>query len=637
MKKLVAGALALALGFSAFAQEAHELVGSAGKISFGAWGRSTFNIGNVQNSTKVSTTTNVSDNLATHAAAGVIASALNDPATAAATAIAYPAAATAAYNAGVDAAAASITDSDVIAAMAVKYIAASGAVGANELAAARATILAGTDPYTSPLETDDTNTNWYAELAPDWSYGCRVGFWIIGRTNDEKWGFDFNLDSDARALFVQALNKTDETKSKTATDADRISYTESGKYAVAIGDQAKIWGIFDEIPLVDLKVAFGKMREQELRGSIGDFGQRESKDVKSEDDIFSEFWPTLGLFTSVKGKEGEALEGLYVAGMVDAGGLIDASNSYTVDLADLSRTTQVGVGYTIPGIAQVKAQFWGDCIGEQNTRYAKSKFADARAAGFDSNDYYGRMEFGIDWLGFAGGATGIGNVDLDKTPNANLIELGFKVPVMGDSDLRRYDPETFYNFYTCLGTMGVIQKGFIFYKAHLWGGKGETNFYKYTGMFTIPDGETPANMFMIGGDALAEVCLNPFGKQNCFLGLSFNYQIARADGGADGNIALSVGGTDVTMKASNAEMTQHSFGAEIYFKKTFAANNYFFIGVADRLTVSEFKLTADMTSSGLNSNLADLKSICGDSVTVDLSTKSTTNKVYIPVGVEMFF
>ena len=51
MKKLVAGALALALGFSAFAQEAHELVGSAGKISFGAWGRSTFNIGAQSTST----------------------------------------------------------------------------------------------------------------------------------------------------------------------------------------------------------------------------------------------------------------------------------------------------------------------------------------------------------------------------------------------------------------------------------------------------------------------------------------------------------------------------------------------------------------------------------------------------------
>ena len=63
MKKLVAGALALALGFSAFAQDVHELVGSAGKISFGAWGRSTFNIGADNTKTKLEMTPNLSDNV----------------------------------------------------------------------------------------------------------------------------------------------------------------------------------------------------------------------------------------------------------------------------------------------------------------------------------------------------------------------------------------------------------------------------------------------------------------------------------------------------------------------------------------------------------------------------------------------
>ncbi|WP_027728369.1 hypothetical protein [Treponema sp. C6A8] len=610
MKKLVAGALALALGFSAFAQEAgvHELTGSAGKISFGAWGRSTFNIGETTTKTKIEVTTKYND--------------------------------------------------DVLAGAAIQTNNALGSVLSNGtsavLAAANSagysndTIKKGIDDQVIPVlaakgvkETDDTDTEWYASVAPDWSYGCRVGFWIIGRTNDERWGFDFNLDSDAAALFVGAQNY--DGKDPYGNNAKNmkqknggISYAESGKYAVAIGDQAKIWGIFDFNP-IDLKVAFGKMREQELRGSIGDFGQRESADVRSEDDIFTEMWPVMGMFVSAKGQKGTALEGLYAAVDCDAFGLVSSASESDKELktklSDLASTLQGGLGYTIPGLAQVKAQFIADSIEESNKKYSKEKYQLARDAGMGYDSYAGRFEFGIDWLGFAGGATGLGDVDLDKTPNANLIELGVKVPLVIDEDLRQYDPEKFYNFYACLGTMGVIQKGFILYKAHVWGGKGKSNLSAYTDITNSGSGlldytGNAANIVMAGFDALTEVCLNPFGAQNNFAGLSFNYNITLAD--ADGK--CKIGGE--TQTVNDLKMSQHKFGVEVYLKHTFAANNYFFIGVADRLTIAKMDGTLDISSS-----FETMKTMLNlnPKASADLSYTAITNKVYIPVGVEMFF
>jgi hypothetical protein len=635
MKKLIAGALALAIGFgSAFAQEEPvgqigSLSSSVGKISFGAWGRSTFNIGAMSTSTKVDVTPNVSLQAYSNAVYGQLtATGTNALKTAADQVIANDSNFAPLASAGI-----TTTDALVAAAKAGVTGADTALSGLCTAMAANATVRAGIDQgVLSTLSgmgvknTDESDVEWYAELAPDWSYGCRVGFWIIGRTNDEKWGFDFNLDSDAAALFVGAQNyDSNSAIGNLKTKNGGLSYAESGKYAVAIGDQAKIWGIFDQIPLVDVKVAFGKMREQELRGSIGDFGQRESSDVRSEDDIFTEMWPVMGVFTSVKGKEGSALEGLYAAVDCDAFGLISDGNGYTTKLSTLASTIQGGVGYTIPGIAQVKAQFIGDSIEASNKKYAATKYAAARAAGYDWSSYAGRFEFGIDWLGFMGGATGLGNVDLDKTPNANLIELGFKVPVVTESGLRQYDPEKFYNFYTCLGTMGVIQKGFILYKAHVWGGQGESNLSAYTDITNSGSGlldftNNAANIVMAGFDALAEVCINPFGKQDSFLGLSFNYNITVAN--ADG--LCKAGGA--TAKVDDLKMFKHKFGAEVYYKHTFAANNYFFIGVADRLTVAKMEGSLDISSN-----------FGGAKAGADLSYTGVTNKVYIPVGVEMFF
>ncbi|MBR6914483.1 MAG: hypothetical protein IKN34_11920 [Treponema sp.] len=643
-KKFFASAALLSLVAGLSFAETHELVkahtleSAAGNISFGAWGRSTFNVGRSNTSTKITVDETELGKTASTAGNAAIADyianggsafdAATDDVKAYATAVgtyagtkagteaatAKGAELTAALTSGdaekVAAAAAEITgagytaDTAGITAYCTAYGTAYGEKYGTQVgeAAAGALIVS----MLKAQEKDVSESKNYASLAPDWSYGARVGFWIIGRTTDEHFGFDFNLDADARALFVHKLWDSDEA-------AADVNYNEDGKYAVAIGDQAKIWGLFDN-PLFQTKLAFGRMRENELRGSIGDFGQRESGDVKSEDDIFQEIWTATGLFASIKGNEDSALKGFYMNGAVDIAGVLglesatDTDSEKSMQLYDALRDAQFGVGYTVPGLFQIKSQFWGDSIAESNYRYSANKYKAAREAGYDMNDYYGRMEFGIDWLGFMGGANGLGDVDLEKTPNANLIELGVKVPIVTREGLRDYDPEKFYNWYACLGTMGVIEKGFILYKGHLWGGQGTSNLSQYSYGLVDMAKDNGANIVMAGGDFLAEVCANPFGKQDVFIGLSGNYNITSANGDGDMKSGLTV---------NDLKLRQHKIGCEVYVKKTFAANNFIFAGIA-----------GDFTIQSMEGNVNGL---------VDLKYDGKTSKFYMPIGIEMFF
>jgi len=580
-KRLMAGAAAIGmLCSSAFAEtnetlKAHSLKTGVGDITFGAWGRSTFNIGHQSTSTKITADTTSTGNTAVTAGTAAMAAyaagdgsvtlaADGSNAGAYATAVGtYAATQWATANAAALTAAANDAGVD-----ANTYIqAAANEYGTKIGNAVAGTILVNT---LKGLQKDTSDSSNYAGLDPDWSYGCRVGFWIVGRTPDEHFGFDLNLDADARALFVHKL--WDSTESTADTN-----YNEDGKYAVAIGDQAKIWGLFDN-PLFQTKVAFGRMRENELRGSIGDFGQRESSDVKSEDDIFQEIWTATGLFTSVKGNEDSVLKGFYANAAIDLAGNIglttdsnnttvstnasaaDTDSDKAIGLYDAFRTAQAGIGYTLPGLFQVKAQYWGDSIAASNYRYEASKYQTARDAGYGMNDYYGRVEIGFDWLGFMGGASGLGDVDLEKTPNANLIEAGLKLPIVTRDGLRDYDPEKFYNWYACVGTMGVIQKGFILYKGHIWGGQGTSNLAQYSYDLVTMEKGYGADILMAGADFLTEVCVNPFGKQDLFVGLSGNYNITSAN--ADGKFTYSGNSLNI----ADLNLMQHKFAAEVYVK-----------------------------------------------------------------------
>lgn len=673
MKKIIAaaGALALTAGL-AFGEthetlKAHTLQTGVGDISFGAWGRSTFNVGHQSNSTKITAdlTKTGEQAVAVGTAAnkayeeakgnGALATAQatakaagyslenvelkNDGSNVAAYATAVGTyalidkaskiatekgqslgaalqgsdmAAKAAAAAELQAAGVDVSDMANLEANITKYAAGYGLTAAGGFDYGTQVGQASAATYIAKMlkaqEKDESTSRNYAGLAPDWSYGSRVGFWIVGRTPDQKFGFDLNLDSDARALFVHKLWDADEKPEDT-------NYNEDGKYAIAIGDQAKIWGLFDN-SLFQTKIAFGRMRENELRGTIGDFGQRESGDVKSEDDIFQEIWTATGLFASIKGNEDSPLAGFYMNGAVDFAGTLggesaaDTDSEKSVRLYDAVRDSQFGVGYTVPGLFQIKAQYWGDSISESNYRYEKSKYANARAAGFDMNDYYGRMEFGIDWLGFMGGATSFldPNLNLSETPNANLIEFGIKLPLVSNKDLRDYDPEKFYNWYACMGTMGVIKQGFIMYKGHVWGGQGTSNLSQYSYGLVNMQKNDGADIIMAGADFLAEVCINPFDKQDVFVGLSGNYNITSASGSGNMTSGLSV---------KDLKLNQHKIAAEVYVKKTFAANNFMFAGIAGDFTIQSME--------GLVNDVVNLK------------YDGKANRFYMPIGVEMFF
>lgn len=631
MKKIIAaaGALALTAGL-AFGEthetlKAHTLQTGVGDISFGAWGRSTFNVGHQSNSTKITADLTKTGEQAVAAGTEAIAAyetakATNSLGSVDSVTLADDGKNAATYataigtyavtKLGAGALSGDATSLATVTALCQKYGTTDSTValqkyGAEIGQASAATIIAN---MLKAQEKDESTSRNYAGLAPDWSYGSRVGFWIIGRTPDQKFGFDFNLDSDARALFVHKLWDADEKPEDT-------NYNEDGKYAVAIGDQAKIWGLFDN-SLFQTKIAFGRMRENELRGTIGDFGQRESGDVKSEDDIFQEIWTATGLFASIKGNEDSPLAGFYMNGAVDFAGTLggesaaDTDSEKSVRLYDAVRDSQFGVGYTVPGLFQIKAQYWGDSISESNYRYEKSKYANARAAGFDMNDYYGRMEFGIDWLGFMGGATSFldPNLNLSETPNANLIEFGIKLPLVSNKDLRDYDPEKFYNWYACMGTMGVIKQGFIMYKGHVWGGQGTSNLSQYSYGLVNMQKNDGADIIMAGADFLAEVCINPFDKQDVFVGLSGNYNITSASGSGNMTSGLSV---------KDLKLNQHKIAAEVYVKKTFAANNFMFAGIAGDFTIQSME--------GLVNDVVNLK------------YDGKANRFYMPIGVEMFF
>ena len=451
--------------------------------------------------------------------------------------------------------------------------------------------------------SSESSSRNYVDLQPDWSYGSRVGFWIIGRDAGENIGFDFNLDSDASAFYVRADGKTG-----TALDDDYGPDEETGKFAVTIGDQAKLWA-----KLGFFKFQFGRIQEDTLRGSIGDFGNREVS-AKSEDDIFSRFWTRTALLVSAT-----PVEGLWVGASVDPWQAGDGDTD--ISMFDAAHTIQAGVGYTVPGLVQVKAQFKGDQL---STNF-KNTYTNSKGQKFTGEDYYGRLEFGIDFLPFMG-ANSIGEVDLDQYPNANLIEWGLKIPLVMDDDLRGKDPETFYNWYSCLGTMGVIEKGFILYKAHLWGGMGQLDYTANEFGATVNDmAATDADALMAGIDALAEVCINPYGKQDVFVGLSGNYNIAYFDGSKSGTATLNGLTADYTLDVTT---TMHNIGAEIYLKKALGSNGYIFAGIADTMTLTNI----DISFSG-SANVMGATATMG----ADRTDEIFSNKIYMPIGIELYF
>ncbi len=188
---------------------------------------------------------------------------------------------------------------------------------------------------------------------PSWAQIGRVGVNFSASTEDNTFGFLLNVDSNA---------------------AD-----------IGIGDNAKIWA-----NLGFFKFQFGKIQLDDLRGSIGDWGNRQAIAVAGEDDLFKRFYPTQGMTVSMT-----PIEGLFMGAAIN----IDqdtTTSTYTSSADDVYRSIQVGAGYTIKDTAQLKAQYIGSTKAEDSAR----------------------AEFGADILAI---------------PNL-LIESGVKVPIGAKAD-----------------------------------------------------------------------------------------------------------------------------------------------------------------------------------------------------------
>ncbi len=196
------------------------------------------------------------------------------------------------------------------------------------------------------------DTTYNTTATPSWASGSRVGFSVAGTSEDGNIGFNVNVDANG------------------------------GSWGV--GDQAKIWA-----NLGFVKVQFGKIQLDDLRGSIGDWGNRDIS-WKGEDAVFTRFQPSLGATISMT-----PIEGLFVGAAIDT-----SSGSGTVETKAMLKAAQVGAGYTVKDVVQLKAQFIGNGTDNDDGKYQT-----------------GTLEFGADLL-------------MIKN---NLVEIGFKLPMAEDN------------------------------------------------------------------------------------------------------------------------------------------------------------------------------------------------------------
>jgi hypothetical protein len=222
-----------------------------------------------------------------------------------------------------------------------------------------------TPTETKAAGTTSTNTETPSEDAtiaatPSFADGSRVGLSFSGMSEDGNIGFKLDINSNAATLVV--------------------------------GDQAKVWG-----KIGWLTAEFGKIHVDDLRSSIGDWGNRDIG-AKGEDDVLDRFNPTLGMTMELR-----PIEGLFIGAAVNSSATVSTAASttytkvetYTDDsgtpgtsyytktvtkagttssstMEDTLKAINVGAGYTIKYVALVKAAYFGSAL----------------------DDYYGKLEFG---------------------------------------------------------------------------------------------------------------------------------------------------------------------------------------------------------------------------------------------------
>jgi hypothetical protein len=158
---------------------------------------------------------------------------------------------------------------------------------------------------------------------PDWSSGGRVGFNIHGTSANV--GFDLNVDSNGGTI--------------------------------GIGDNARIW-----VKVADfLRFDIGKAQIDNLRGKIGnDWADAlpgyTFNELGDEDATFKRFYPAKGIAVSLT-----PVEGLFLGAALDAQKYDAAGNAVagSVLVAESIAAIQVGAGYTIKDVGQVRVQYRG--------------------------------------------------------------------------------------------------------------------------------------------------------------------------------------------------------------------------------------------------------------------------------------
>lgn len=152
---------------------------------------------------------------------------------------------------------------------------------------------------------------------PSWANGARVGLGVSGSSANI--GFNLNIDSN--------------------------------NGVIGAGDEAKVWVKFID----QLKVELGKVQVNALRGKVGGSGTLDIYTAGDEDAIFQRFYPKAGFALEIT-----PVEGLFIAAALDSTNKDpDGKTTFAAALDGI----QVGAGYTIKDIGQVRVQYIGAGMG----------------------------------------------------------------------------------------------------------------------------------------------------------------------------------------------------------------------------------------------------------------------------------
>jgi hypothetical protein len=192
----------------------------------------------------------------------------------------------------------------------------------------------------SPAASVDGGDN-YSFSAPTWANGGRVGFNVVGSSDNA--GFKLNVDSNGNSI--------------------------------GVGDNAKIWVKINDM----VTIQGGKIQGDVLRGKVDDSGTLNALPIGTgatgKDAIFQRFYPKLGLLLDIT-----PAEGFYLGMALDTSVTsldTDLDGEGDTDVPELTEDTlkkiQIGAGYVIADMGHFRAQYKGNV--DDAAKYINVAFA----------------------------------------------------------------------------------------------------------------------------------------------------------------------------------------------------------------------------------------------------------------------